>query len=216
MGGATLTRRETPPPPPASERGRGQRGFAAKNEMRALLVPVLAVLLLSALYLAMRDRLTPDRDASFHHPFRVSGQLVRAADGDSFVLASDDRGEIRVRLHAIDAPEAAQSHGAASTQRLLEATQERALEVACYKTDARGREVCRVFVDRFDLQVALVRAGSAWHFRQFDDEQTREERRELAAAEADARRAKRGLWAEPDPMPPWECRALLREMKSCP
>ena len=52
----------------------------------------------------------------------------------------------------------------------------------------------------------LVRAGLAWWFRKYapKDEQ-------LATLEAEAEREKRGLWVEPDPIPPWEWRKQRRE-----
>ena len=40
----------------------------------------------------------------------------------------------------------------------------------------------------------------AWHFKRFSQDST------LAAAETRARDAKRGLWAEADPIPPWSYR----------
>ncbi len=46
----------------------------------------------------------------------------------------------------------------------------------------------------------LVRAGLARWDRYYEDEQ------ELAALEAEARAAKRGLWVDPHPVPPWEFR----------
>ena len=51
----------------------------------------------------------------------------------------------------------------------------------------------------------LVRAGLAWHYR----EHSRDPR--LAAAEAEARLTKRGLWTLADPQPPWEYRAAARQ-----
>ena len=43
----------------------------------------------------------------------------------------------------------------------------------------------------------MVKDGLAWHYKQFDNTQS------YAAAEIDARRAKRGLWRDPAPIPPF-------------
>ncbi len=136
-------------------------------------------------------------------------------DGDSFVLDSAERGELRVRLHAVDAPEWTQAHAAESRRVLEELLRDRPVEVECYKTDARGREICRVYAGSMDVASVLVSRGAAWHFDRYVEEQTFDERRELARNEAHARSARAGLWAAGEPMPPWECRARLREMKSC-
>ncbi|MEW5882198.1 MAG: thermonuclease family protein [Pseudomonadota bacterium] len=182
---------------------------------RGLSLLLLAVLLLSALLVAVPDRAPPERDASFQPPVRAGGAVTRVIDGDSFVLGSAEHGEFRVRLHAVDAPESTQAH-AAESRRMLEAQlRGRSVEVECYKTDARGRAVCRVYAGSVDVGHALVGRGAAWHYDRYADEQTFDERRELARTEARARRDKLGLWAAADPMPPWECRARLREMKPC-
>jgi micrococcal nuclease len=47
--------------------------------------------------------------------------------------------------------------------------------------------------------VELVRDGWAWWYRKYAPKN-----KELAAAEAAAQKAKRGLWADPNPIPPWE------------
>jgi hypothetical protein len=56
----------------------------------------------------------------------------------------------------------------------------------------RGPERC--------LNEDLLRAGLAWHYTQYDRSE------KLAKLEQEARAAKRGLWADPNPMPPWEWR----------
>ncbi len=180
-----------------------------------LSLSLLAVLLLSALLVAMLDRTSPERDATFHPPFRTGGVASRVIDGDSFVLDSSERGEFRVRLHSVDAPESTQAHAAESKRALEELLRGRSIEVECYKTDARGREVCRVYAESIDVGRELVGRGAAWHYDRYAEEQTYDERRELARLEARARRESIGLWAAADAMPPWECRARLREMKPC-
>ena len=47
----------------------------------------------------------------------------------------------------------------------------------------------------------LLRAGLAWWYRRFARDDT-----ELARLEAEARDARQGLWASPNPVPPWEWR----------
>ena len=64
----------------------------------------------------------------------------------------------------------------------------------------RGRLVARVFVGDVDLSHELVRAGLAWHYKTYSPDAT------LAREEEEAREARRGLWADKDPVPPWEWR----------
>ena len=50
------------------------------------------------------------------------------------------------------------------------------------------------------LDKELLSAGLAWHYKQYSRDP------EMAKLEFQARSAKRGLWAEPNPVPPWEWR----------
>ena len=50
-----------------------------------------------------------------------------------------------------------------------------------------------------------MRQGYAWWFRKYSKDET------LGRLEAEARQAKRGLWADAKPMPPWEWREAKRQ-----
>jgi micrococcal nuclease len=52
-----------------------------------------------------------------------------------------------------------------------------------------------------DVGQQLVAAGLAWHYTRYSDDAG------LAAAEREARAARRGLWADREPVLPWEWRA---------
>jgi micrococcal nuclease len=55
--------------------------------------------------------------------------------------------------------------------------------------------------DGRSLNQELVKAGMAWWYRQYAPNDTT-----LAQLEAEVRTAKRGLWADAHPVPPWEWR----------
>lgn len=57
-----------------------------------------------------------------------------------------------------------------------------------------------VAVDRKGVGLALVEAGLAWHFTRYSSDP------KLAAAEREARAARRGLWQDASPMAPWDYR----------
>ena len=68
--------------------------------------------------------------------------------------------------------------------------------------DQYGRKVGVVILpDGLSLNHMLVNAGLAWHYSKYaPDDQG------LATLEKEAKEAKAGLWADADPMPPWEWR----------
>ena len=64
--------------------------------------------------------------------------------------------------------------------------------------DRYGRVVANVRVAGKLVNVEIVRSGLAWRYVQFD------RRNEFGGLEDDARRHRRGLWADAAPVPPWE------------
>jgi endonuclease YncB( thermonuclease family) len=66
--------------------------------------------------------------------------------------------------------------------------------------------VCAVYVGPLDAGLEQVRAGYAWHYWHFAEEQAFPERDEFAIAEQRARAARTGLWAEKNPTSPWDWR----------
>ena len=74
------------------------------------------------------------------------------------------------------------------------------------KQDRYGRTLGKVLVGGRDACLEQVRAGLAWHYKYYENEQSPEDRRAYAQAEVEARAARRGLWADANPVPPWDFR----------
>jgi len=54
--------------------------------------------------------------------------------------------------------------------------------------------------------LAQIRAGLAWHYKKYEDEQSIADRVKYSDAEREARMARRGLWRDANPMSPWDYR----------
>ena len=80
------------------------------------------------------------------------------------------------------------------------------VSVDWYKQDRWGRLIGNVYVDGEDAGLKMVERGMAWHFKRYADEQTASDRVAYDDAERGARSARRGLWSDPQPIPPWEWR----------
>ena len=129
-----------------------------------------------------------------------SGKVVGVVDGDTIDVLHAGRAE-RVRLIGIDCPEKRQAFG----QRAKQATSDLAfgtvVTVAAPRRDRYGRLLGDVMLpDGTNLNRELVRRGMAWWYRKYSTD------RRLEATEAAARQARRGLWADANPIPPWEWR----------
>ena len=77
--------------------------------------------------------------------------------------------------------------------------------------DRYGRMLGVVRLGTRNINLELVREGWAWWYRKYAPKN-----KELASAEAVARRAKRGLWAGAKPIPPWDWRQSERERRQVP
>lgn len=64
----------------------------------------------------------------------------------------------------------------------------------------------KVIAQGKDVNLAQFRAGMAWWYRKYADEQSRVDQWLYAAAEAKARVSGVGLWGDKDPIAPWDWR----------
>jgi micrococcal nuclease len=133
---------------------------------------------------------------------RAAGFVFRATvlsvvDGDTLHVRDGAGVPFDVRLDGIDCPEGGQPFGGVARRHIRAAVFDRAVEVRKIGMDSHRRLVARVLVDGRDLSVELLKAGLAWHYTDFSHDAA------LAAAEREARAAKRGLWSEANAVPPW-------------
>lgn len=130
----------------------------------------------------------------------VRGRVIAVADGDSLEIRTEDRPRVGVRLFGIDAPEGRQAFGSQARDALRRGIQGRAIEIRVVETDQYGRLVGDLYRDGRWINAAQVAQGWAWHYTRYSDHPA------LARAEREARAARRGLWRDPRPIPPWNWR----------
>ena len=114
--------------------------------------------------------------------------------------------QVKVRLDGIDAPEKNQSFGTKSKDALAGLVFGKTVTVQSKGTDRYGRTLGVISVGGTNVNQRMVAAGWAWHYKQYQREQSPADRQSYAAAEVEARAAKLGLWRDAEPLPPWEFR----------
>jgi len=134
------------------------------------------------------------------------GKVIHVQDGDSITVLDDTRTQHKIRLGGIDAPERRQAFGNVSKERLAEQVAGQSVAVEWDKVDRYGRKVGKVLLNGLDSNLVQIKRGLAWHYKQYEREQPPADRQSYAAAEAEARAAKLGLWRDAAPLPPWEFR----------
>ena len=129
-----------------------------------------------------------------------SGRVVRVRDGDSLVVRIGGIGT-EVRLDGVDCPELAQAYGRSAKRFTADLAFGHEVRLLAKGLDKYNRELAEVLLpDGRSLNRELVSAGYAWWFRRHSSDRDLEER------ERQARAARRGLWADPNPVPPWDFR----------
>lgn len=140
----------------------------------------------------------------------INGRVVNVHDGDTITVLDATKTQHKIRLAGIDAPELGQAYGKASRDNLAQLVAGKQVGIEGSKYDRYGRLVGAVLLDGKDQNIRQLRAGLAWHFKKYQNEQTREEREAYAQAEESARAAGIGLWREKQPTPPWDWRARVK------
>jgi endonuclease YncB( thermonuclease family) len=105
----------------------------------------------------------------------------------------------KVRLIGIDAPEKAQAFGSRAKEALSELVFGKTVRVTWKAKDVYGRTLGDVYAGEAWVNRLMVERGMAWAYKPSTTKL-------LRAAEAGAREARRGLWADKAPVAPWEFR----------
>jgi endonuclease YncB( thermonuclease family) len=180
------------------------------SRMTKRTIPAIGALALVFATSCSRPASQPNRpsnrsvDASGTRTF--PGYVVAIADGDTITVLDSANTQHRVRLEGIDAPESHQAFGEQSRQSLSGMIFGKDVSVSYQKVDQYGRLVGKIMLDGKDINLEQVKAGMAWHYKFYEDEQTPEERELYDRAEAEARTARRGLWQDPNPTEPYQFR----------
>lgn len=127
--------------------------------------------------------------------------MLSVTDGDTLTVLVNDKTE-KVRLTGIDCPEGDQPFGSQATQLATQLALEKTVTVTDFGRDKYHRLLGEIVLpDGRLLNRELVREGFCWWYRKYAPGDT-----VLEGLEREARDAKKGLWADPRPMPPWEWR----------
>ena len=124
------------------------------------------------------------------------GKVVGISDGDTITVLDKDQAEHKVRLMGIDAPEGIQDFGAASKQALSNYINQREVTVDYKKLDKYKRIVGKVILDKQDICLLMIELGMAWHYKDYEKEQSKRDRDLYRQAELKARQEKIGLWQD--------------------
>jgi micrococcal nuclease len=139
------------------------------------------------------------------HASDFSGPVVSILDGDTIEVLHNGRAE-RIRLSGIDCPEKGQAYGKRAKQAASELVFGKKVTLQTFGKDEYGRTIADVILpDGTNINQMLVKDGWCWWYPKYAPENVI-----LAELQRRARRSGLGLWADPEPVPPWEWRKRSR------
>lgn len=135
-----------------------------------------------------------------------TAKVIAVLDGDTVLILREGR-TTKVRLANIDAPEKGQDFGRQSRASLLEMLGKRQVQIDTQAVDQYGRIVGMISVAGRNINQEQVRRGMAWGYSHYHSDKAH------LALQSEAQQARRGLWAQDRPQPPWQWRKLHPSVK---
>jgi micrococcal nuclease len=138
--------------------------------------------------------------------FPFGGEVVGVLEGSTIEVVRLGKTAL-IRLDGLDCPEKDQPYGDEVKPAISALVFAMEVTVEPHGKDKYGRIIADVLLaDGTNVNHALVEEGRCWWSRKSAPDNAELERLEL-----EAREAKRGLWEDPEPIPPWEFRKAQRK-----
>ena len=138
----------------------------------------------------------PAGQSANSHLWRVVG----VHDGDTITCLDENNQQQKIRMAEMDAPEIGQDFGKVSRDAMAGMVFGKTVEVVDDGKDRYGRWIGHVSVNGMDVNRQMIATGNAWHYAAYSKDQS------LADLQSQAKAQKLGLWAQPNPTPPWDYR----------
>lgn len=131
----------------------------------------------------------------------ISGQVIKVRDGDTIEILYEGK-PLVIRLAHVDCPEKKQPFGNNAKQFTASLCFGQIVTVQNKNEfDKYGRLIGVIINSNKDtVNLELVRAGLAWHFKKYSSDKL------YAEMETIARTKQIGLWADKNPIAPWNWR----------
>jgi micrococcal nuclease len=136
---------------------------------------------------------------AFSLPAIAGPTITHFYDGDT-VKIDDGQRQYKLRITDIDAPERNQRYGKQARRTLMKLCKDAEIEVAFTGIDKYQRDLGYLTCNTIPVSQYMIEQGYAWFNVRYSSNWS------LQVIENEARAARRGLWKQKKPMPPWEWR----------
>ena len=145
----------------------------------------MAVLLCSVVY-------------GFHNPYlEESAKVVNVIDGNTIEIMTEDKEILKIIFNDVDSPELGQEFGMEAKLFTEDLLLKKKVQVVMKGKDRWGNRLAIVTMNNgMNPERELVEAGLAWH-------NIKSTNQAMKSLQAQSKEQMRGLWASPEPTPPW-------------
>jgi micrococcal nuclease len=141
---------------------------------------------------------------SFGYNSIQDGKIINIIDGDTVhFLKEGDTVYKKIRLVGIDAPELKQEFGKESRQCLVELIENQPVHLVKFGQDRYQRILAKIKIGQVDINLAMIKKGCAWYYRQYQDSLDENDQKLYDQAEQIAQRQFLGLFKNAKALPPW-------------
>jgi endonuclease YncB( thermonuclease family) len=140
--------------------------------------------------------------SSFYVTQIIEGKIIGIKDGDTYELLTADKKVVVLRLAHIDCPEKAQPYGKVAKQYASNLCFGKMAKATITSYDRNKRAIVEINCEGKNVNLEMIRGGMAWHFKKYSKDIY------CANAELEARKYKRGLWQDANPIAPWDWRKV--------
>lgn len=135
---------------------------------------------------------------------KLTNAVLRVIDGDTIELLLIKSFKFaKIRLDGIDCPEKGQPYYEEAITYTSYLCLHKQVRVIKHDIDKYGRLIADIILpDGENLSEELVSAGLAWWYYLYSDDLI------LKKLESEAKNARKGLWFQSNPIPPWEFRKM--------
>lgn len=128
----------------------------------------------------------------------LTAKVVGIKDGDTVVVLDSLNNQITLRLAEVDCPEKNQPFGTKAKQFTSDQVYLKTIKYVVTDTDRYGRSIAMIYYDSDNkyLSAEIIKAGMGWHYKRYSTS------KELADLEISAKKNKKGLWIDNNPIEP--------------
>lgn len=131
----------------------------------------------------------------------ILGKVIGIKDGDTVVVIDSLNYQTTLRLAEVDCPEKSQAFGSKAKQFTSDEIYLKQVKYIVTDIDRYGRSIAKIYYDNNKyLSEEIIKNGFGWQYKKYSTSKL------LAKLEEEARKNKRGLWIDPNPIYPSDWR----------